>query len=73
MGERSLPQTSLPVFLFVFALHIDEAYERVRRPGRTYEPDKSLTGLYARTFETYKNIYPALKPLNHRIFDAFKG
>ncbi len=52
---------------------LDEAYERVRRPGRTYEPDKSLTGLYARTFETYKGIYPALKPLNHRIFDAFKG
>ena len=52
---------------------LDDAYERVRRPGHTYEPDKSLTGLYQRCFETYKDLYPTLKPLSHRIFEEFKG
>lgn len=52
---------------------LDEAYERVKQPGRTYQPDPSLTGFYQKGFETYKSIYPALKPISHRIFDAFKG
>ena len=52
---------------------LDEAYERVRRPGRTYAPDGSLTDFYRRSFGIYKDIYPALKPLSHRIFEAFKG
>ena len=52
---------------------LDEAYQRVRRIGRTYRPDPSLTDFYRKNFEIYKSIYPALKPVSHRIFDAFKG
>lgn len=52
---------------------IDEAYERVRRVGHTYQPDTTLTSFYRENFEIYKSIYPALKPVSHRIFDAFKN
>jgi xylulokinase len=52
---------------------LDEAYERVKRPGRTYQPDTSLTDGYRQSFDIYKRIYPALKPISHRIFDVFKG
>lgn len=51
----------------------DEACERVKRSGRTYEPDTSLKAFYREKFEIYKSIYPALKPVSHRIFDAFSG
>lgn len=51
---------------------MDEAYERVKRPGRIYQPNKERTVFYKRNFEVYKSIYPAVKPLSHRIFDEFK-
>jgi len=41
-----------------------DAYERVRKPGRVYEPDRSLTAKYAEGFDTFRKIYPALKGLN---------
>jgi xylulokinase len=52
---------------------MDEAYERVRKPGRIYEPNRDLTKQYAKLFELHKAVYPALKDLNHTIFDTFKG
>jgi len=41
-----------------------DAFEQVYRPGRTFEPNADLTGRYAEGFETFKRIYPALKPLH---------
>ena len=41
-----------------------DAFEQVYRPGRTFEPNPELTGRYAEGFETFKRIYPALKPLH---------
>jgi xylulokinase len=38
-----------------------DAYERVRKPGRIFEPDRSLTAKYAEGFKTFLKIYPALK------------
>ena len=52
---------------------VDEAYERVRRPGRTFEPRPGLPERYAECFGIYRDLYPALRPLSHRIFDRFKG
>ncbi|MCP4451343.1 MAG: hypothetical protein GY809_07775, partial [Planctomycetes bacterium] len=52
---------------------MDEAYERVKKSGKVYQPNKNLTKQYARLFEIYKAMYPALKHLNHTIFDTFKG
>lgn len=53
--------------------NIDEAYERVRKPGKVYKPDKKLTDQYSECYRTYKDLYPALKPVHHTIFDRFKS
>ena len=44
-----------------------DAFDRVYRPGRTFEPDKHLTARYAEWFGTFERIYPALKGLNERL------
>ena len=46
---------------------IDEAYERVYRPGETFQPDESLREKYENSFEIYQELYPALKPINQRL------
>jgi len=54
-------------------LYNDEqsAFERVRKPGKTYQPDLRLTSQYAKWFQIYKQLYPALQPINHQLFDRF--
>ena len=52
---------------------IDEAYERVRRPGKIYNPNLELTERYSKYFDIYKGMYPALKDLSHGIFREFRG
>jgi xylulokinase len=49
----------------------DDAYQRVRRPGRVFQPDPQRAAQYARWFESYRQLYPALAPVSHRQFDAF--
>ncbi len=44
-----------------------DAFDRVYKPGRTYEPDPALSARYARWFETFEQIYPALRALNGRL------
>lgn len=50
-----------------------DAYECVRREGPTYEPDLRVTERYAKWFEMYKMVYPALKPVSHAISDALRA
>jgi xylulokinase len=49
----------------------EDAWERVYRPGRTYEPDPQLAKQYARWFATYRELYPATAPVSHRLFKEF--
>jgi xylulokinase len=51
----------------------EEAYRRVSRPGTTFQPDPALSTRYARWFETYRQLYPALAPVSHRLFNEFLG
>ncbi len=44
-----------------------DAYERVRKPGRVYRPDLELTKKYRDLFETFQQIYASLKDLNKRL------
>jgi len=44
-----------------------DAFERVYKPGKVYEPNSELTPMYAEQFEIYKQLYPALKPISHRL------
>ncbi|MCF7973925.1 MAG: hypothetical protein K9N55_08925 [Phycisphaerae bacterium] len=52
---------------------MDEAYQRVRKSGKVYYPNKALTEQYTKLFGIYKDLYPALKNINHTLFDQFKG
>ena len=49
-----------------------EAAERIHKPGKVFEPDLKLTSLYAELIDTYRQIYPALRPVNQRIYDRFR-
>jgi len=44
-----------------------DAFEQVRRPGRTFEPNAELTALYAERFGAFEGIYPALQPVNRAL------
>ena len=44
-----------------------DAFEHVYRPGKTYQPDPNLSARYAEWFQIYKELYPALKPVSHRL------
>ena len=50
-------------------LYADEAdaFARVYRPGKIYEPDADMTAFYAERFETYKQLYPALAPISRQL------
>jgi sugar (pentulose or hexulose) kinase len=43
---------------------VQDAYEKVYKPGKVYEPNLELTKKYRQWFETYENIYPSLKDFN---------
>jgi xylulokinase len=48
-----------------------EAFQRVYRPGRTYQPDPRRAARYAEWFSVYRDLYPAVRPLHHRLFEEF--
>lgn len=51
---------------------LEEAVDRVCKPGKVFEPDKKLTSFYQEMMEIYHEIYPALQQVNRRIYDRFK-
>lgn len=51
---------------------LEEAAQRVSRPGRRFEPNPELVPVYAELFEIYKEIQPALSGVNNRIYDRFR-
>ncbi len=50
-----------------------DAFDRVYRPGKTYQPDRLLTPRYSQWYPIYKQLYAALKPVNHQLYDHFRG
>ena len=50
-----------------------DAYERVCKPGAIYEPDMNATRQYEDLFKIYKQLYPALQPVNRQISARFVG
>ena len=49
-----------------------DAFERVYKPGKIYQPDSQLAPKYAEWYQIYKQLYPALKPVSHRLYDQFR-
>lgn len=67
LGAAMLAGTGLGLYK-----DIQEAASRVYKPGKVFEPNPKLTSLYSEFFEIYKEIYPALRPVNKRIYDRFR-
>ena len=49
----------------------EDALERVYRPGKTYEPDPERSARYAEWISIYRDLYPAVCPVSHRLFEEF--
>jgi len=49
----------------------EDGFHRVYRPGKTYQPEPKLAKTYAGAFDIYKQLYPAVSPVSHRLFDVF--
>ena len=47
-----------------------DAFERVSKPGKTYQPDAALSPRYAEWFKIYRQLYPALRPISHGLLDC---
>jgi xylulokinase len=47
-----------------------DAFGRVCRPGKTYQPDPDLSARYAEWFQVYRQLYPSLKPVSHQLSRA---
>ena len=54
-------------------LYVDEedAFQHVYKPGQIYEPDPSQVQKYQEWFQVYRQLYPALKLINHQLFAHF--
>jgi len=46
---------------------VRQAYERVRKPGKTYTPNLELTKKYRQWFAVWQKLYPSLKDVNAQI------
>jgi xylulokinase len=46
---------------------VQDAYEKVHKPGKVYEPNLELTEKYRQWFKTYEEIYPSLRDLNAQL------
>jgi xylulokinase len=45
-----------------------EAFQRVYRRGMTYEPDPQRSKQYAEWSRIYRDLYPTVSPISHRLF-----
>ena len=46
----------------------EDGCRHVYRTGETYQPDRERARKYAEWFDLYKQLYPAMKLINHRLF-----
>jgi len=44
-----------------------DAFQQVRKPMKTFEPDTGAAARYAEWFPLYKAVYPALRQINHAV------
>ncbi len=49
-----------------------DAFDHVCKPGEIFEPNPKLASLYAEGFRIYQQLYPALNPISHQLYDKFR-
>jgi xylulokinase len=53
---------------------VDDADQAIERNDRVIEPDPTAVEIYDRIYRNvYEQMYDALRPFNHRLFDMFTG
>ena len=52
---------------FLITENIDEAVKALIKPRKTFYPESKFSKQYRKNYELYKELYPTLKILNHRI------
>ena len=50
---------------------VQDGCRRVYQPGKVYEPNADVAKVYAESFKIYRDLYPAVSPVSHQLFDAF--
>jgi xylulokinase len=50
-----------------------DAFERVYKPGKTYQPDPQLAAKYAEWYQIYKQLHPVLAPVSHQLYEQFRS
>jgi xylulokinase len=50
-----------------------DAFERVYKPGLTYQPDPDLAPKYAEWYRIYQQLYPALSTVSHQLYEQFRA
>jgi xylulokinase len=50
---------------------VDQACRRVYREGATFQPNPARAKDYQRWFKIYQDLYPAVSPISHQLFEAF--
>ena len=50
---------------------VQDGCRRVYQPGKVYEPNADVVKVYAESFKIYRDLYPAVSPVSHQLFDAF--
>lgn len=50
-----------------------DAFERVYKPGKTYQPDPQLVPKYAEWYKIYQQLYPALGSISHQLYEQFRN
>ena len=48
----------------------EDAWRHVDRPATICQPDPGRAAHYARWIRTYRDLYPATRPINHSLFEA---
>ena len=51
----------------------EDAYQHVHRPGACYEADGAAARRYAELYPIYKQLYGALRGVNHQLSRQFQG
>jgi len=47
--------------------NIEEAVKRIIKPRKVFYPDNKYRDDYQNTYDIYKDLYPALKDINHKL------
>jgi xylulokinase len=50
-----------------------DAFTRVYKPGKTYLPNPELSPKYKELYRIYQQLYPALKPISHQVYQHFRS